>query len=501
MRRSIKKKPKKQQKKNQQQKPFVKVQTSLKDNIAFFKKSFHESSDLMEKKLDGRTSILYIATLVENEKIERQIILPAERSKDALELVISKSPAIDDLNVGIDHLLRGQTLLFVDGETKIRTFATTASYHREVQEPDNEKVIRGSHEGFIENLQVNLNLIRKKIESEDLCVRFHTVGNQTKTNVALVYLDNLVDKDVLKNVSTRIESISTDTIVNPGFIEEFIEDSPFSPFPQTLNTERPDRVIANLLEGRIALVSEDSPSAMIMPVTFFAFYQSPDDYNSRWITGTFIRTIRLVSFLIAIGLPGFYIAIAGFHFEVIPDELVLPMKASVTGIPYPPFFEALFMLVTIELIREAGIRLPTPVAQTIGIVGGLVIGNAVVMAGLISNIMIIIIAVTSIATFVAPSNELSTTMRVLNFPVIIAAAIFGFTGIMFTFMFFLIHLCRLESYGTPYFAPVSPLNLRDLKDTFVRLPVWMMNRRPQDAHPQKKKKEWLSRGWKDDQRK
>lgn len=492
---------KREQVKPAQQNKTVKKTASSKDkNLSFFQETFHETNDLMIREIDAKTSMIYISTLAENEKIERQILMPANHSKEALERLINKAPAIEDLNEGIKELLRGKTLLVVDGEKKIRTYSTTSSYHRDVEEPDNEKVIRGSHEGFIENLQVNLNLIRRKIESENLCVRYYKVGAVTRTNVALVYLDNLTDKEVLNIIDTRLKSIATDTIVNPGFIEEFIEDAPFSPFPHTLGTERPDRVISNLLEGRVALISEDSPSALIMPVTFFAFYQSPDDYNSRWITGTFIRLIRLMSFLIAIGLPGFYIAIAGFHFEVIPDELVLPLKASVTGIPYPPFFEAFFMVITIELIREAGIRLPTPVAQTIGIVGGLVIGNAVVMAGLISNIMIIIIAITAIASFVAPSNEMSTTMRVLNFPIIIAAATFGFTGIVVVLMFILIHLCRLESYGTPYFAPVAPLNWTDLKDTFIRVPVWLMNRRPKDAHPHKEKKEWMSRGWKYDQK-
>ncbi|HEX7063714.1 MAG TPA: spore germination protein, partial [Bacillales bacterium] len=182
------------------------------------------------------------------------------------------------------------------------------------------------------------------------------------------------------------------------------------------------------------------------------------------------------------------------------DELVLPLKTSVNDIPYPPLFEAIFMVITIELIREAGIRLPTSIGQTIGIVGGLVIGDAVVMAGLISNIMIIIIALTAISSFVVPSNEMSTAVRILTFPLMFSAATLGFVGIVFALMLLLIHLCKLESYGTPYFAPLAPFKWKDLKDTFIRLPLWMMDQRPSDPHPQKMKRERKSRGWKNDKR-
>jgi spore germination protein KA len=284
--------------------------------------------------------------------------------------------------------------------------------------------------------------------------------------------------------------------MNPGYIEEFIENTSYSPFPQTLSTERPDRVMGNLMDGRIALMSEGSPTALILPVTFFAFYQSPDDYNARFISGTFIRMIRLISFIIAIVLPSFYIAVAGHNFEVIPDQLLLPLKTSVNNIPYPPLFEALFMVLTIELIREAGIRLPTPVGQTIGIVGGLVIGNAVVMAGLISNIMIVIIALTAVSSFVVPSNAMSTAVRFLTFPLIFMSSMFGFVGIMFSLLFLLIHLCKLESFGTAYLAPIAPLNLDNLKDAFVRIPLWKHNKRPSDAQPETLKAEEPSRGWK-----
>jgi spore germination protein KA len=246
-------------------------------------------------------------------------------------------------------------------------------------------------------------------------------------------------------------------------------------------------------------LSEGDPTALIMPVTLFAFYQSPDDYHSRWFVGSFVRTIRFTSFLLAIQLPAIYIAVVSFHPEVLPVDLVYTLKASLDKVPFPPIMEALLMELTLELIREAGIRLPSPVGQTIGIVGGLVMGDAVVRAGLVSYTMVIVVALTAISSFVVPSNEMSTSIRIIRFPLMIAGATFGFFGIVFGMMLVLIHLTKLQSFGTPYFAPAAPLRLKDMKDTFLRLPIWKMNQRPRDSHPRRLKQEDdSSRRWKKD---
>lgn len=477
-----------------------KASSSLTKNIDYIREELNDSSDLKVKWVKKHAVLMYLESLVDQNKVERRILAPISDDKDHLNQFRSEASQTPDLNRAVENVLEGHTVLLVEGDKQVCTFNTTGTYNRNVKEPDNEKIVRGSHEGFVENLMININLVRKRIENKDLCVRYYKLGKKTKTNAAVVYMKGLADPDVLELINERLQAISSDMIMSPGFVEEYIEDAPFSPFPQTLNTERPDRAMANIMEGRIALMTEGSPTALILPVTFFAFYQSPDDYNSRWIPGTYIRALRIMSFLIAIMLPSFYIAVAGFHFEVIPYELVIPLKTSVEDIPYPPLVEALFMAVTIELIREAGIRLPTPISQTIGIVGGLIIGNAVVMAGLISNIMIIVIALTAISSFVVPSSEMSTTIRILTYPLMFMAASLGFVGIVFAWMFILMHLCMLESYGTPYFAPFAPFNWRDLKDSFMRLPIWLQDNRPSDAHPQKKKREWKSRRWKNDKR-
>jgi len=300
---------------------------------------------------------------------------------------------------------------------------------------------------------------------------------------------------LLHDLEERLNSISTDTIISPGYVAEFIEDNPYSPFPQLLFTERPDRAVAHLMEGRIVILAEGDPSAIILPVTLFAFYQSPDDFHTRWVVGTFVRLIRLASFVIAFQLPGIYIAVVGFHPEILPSDLIITVKSSVERVPYPPLLEAVFMELTMELIREAGIRLPSRVGQTIGIVGGLVIGDAVVQTGLVSLPMVIVVALTAIASYVVPSNEMSTAIRILRFPLMVAAAMFGFIGLTIGLVFILIHLCKLESLKQPYFAPVMPLRFKDLKDTFVRFPIWKLSERPHDAKPKRYKQETVSREW------
>ncbi|SDM78416.1 spore germination protein [Sediminibacillus halophilus] len=490
---SLRQKPKEQKQKTERN------TTSLQENITYFVEAFHRSDDLKLRILEeGRAVLFYLESLADQAKIQNEFFKPYMKMDDQEVMKFSSGKKVHDRKEIIKLLLKGHSAFAIDGSADMLLFNTTSAFNRSVEEPDNEKVVRGSHEGFIDNLMININLIRKRIENENLVVTFEKLGKLTNTKVALVYLDGVANPQLVDKVKTRLKDISVDFIISPGFIEEFIEDHAYSPFPQMINTERPDKTVANLMEGRVAVLSEGSSTCLMAPATFFAFYQSPDDYNSRWFTGTFIRLIRLFSFIIAIGLPAFYISIVGFHFEVIPKDLVIPVKSSINEIAYPPIIEALVMVIIIELIREAGIRLPTPVGQTIGIVGGLVIGDAIVRAGLVSNFMIIVVALTAIASFVVPSNEMSTTLRLLTFPLIILSATLGFVGIVFGMLLLLIHLSRMESFGTPYFAPLAPLHVKDLKDTFIRLPLFKMNTRPKNAKPIKGKTQATSREWRRD---
>jgi spore germination protein KA len=470
--------------------------TKLKDNVDYLIHAFKGSSDLKIRSLNkGQAVLMYIETLADQSKLQNYIFAPIEWGEVEHFTDIPNARQSQNLEEAINTLLRGHAIYMEDGSKVITRFNVTSVFNRDVEEPDNEKVVRGAHDGFVENMMININLIRKRIEHRDLVVKYFKIGKKTNTHVAIVYMDGIADPEIIQKLEGRIKSISADMVQSPGHVQEFMEDSPYSPFPQLLNTERPDRIVANIMEGRIALMSEGSPTALVAPTNFFMFYQASDDYNSRWYTGTFIRLIRLTSFIIAVALPAFYIAVVSFHFEVIPKDLLMPVKGSINEIAYPPIMEALIMVAIVELIREAGIRLPTPVGQTIGIVGGLVIGDAVVRAGLVSNLMVIIVALTAIASFVVPSNELSVTLRLLTFPMMFLAGTLGFVGIVFGFLFLTIHLTKLVSFGSPYFAPITPLNLRDLKDTFVRVPLFKMKKRPKDAHPLKDQAISESREW------
>lgn len=474
---------------------------TLEDNIEYIKKTYHYTSDLQTRHIQHnhrKGAVVYIETICDCDKIQTGLLSPlAMRSAEPIErlITIPDLKKTNDLNEAAKGLSKGISILLFENEEEIYMFNTIVCSNRSPDEPSSEKVVRGSHEGFVENIVINLNLIRKRIRSNQLTIKYKELGTETNNQIAIVYMADLIDPKVLKEVEERLESISTDMVFSTGFLHEFIEDKPFSPFPHVLNTERPDRVMAHLLDGRIALLAEGSSDALIVPITFFAFFQTPDDFNSRVFAGSFFRLLRLMNYLVSITFPAIYIALIAYHYEVIPNEIIILVKSSVEGIPFPPLIEAIIMGITIELIREAGVRLPTPIGQTIGIVGGLIIGDAIINAGFISNIMVIIIAVTAISSFTIPSYEMSTSVRLLTYPFMVSAASLGFVGIVFSLMFLLIHLCKLESFGKPYFAPLAPLRITNLKDTFVRFPNWMLNNRPYDANPQKVKRQQKSREW------
>ncbi|WP_233880553.1 spore germination protein [Virgibacillus halodenitrificans] len=472
------------------QSEFVSDQTLSNDlhkNISIIKESFADTADLVCKAINwnGKNGfLLYLETLVDNELIENHIIKPIKQAQG--QPIIEVITALDvkestKLSEIVKALTSGFCAFLLPKSSKVTLIKVSKQNNRPPEEPFNEQVIRGAHIGFIEDLNTNINIIRNQVQNPKLKVEYITLGKTVSTKVAIMYFDDLANKELITKVKERIQSISADFIQIPGYIQEYIEDRTYSPFPQTLNTERPDRLIANLMDGRVGIMMNGTPTCLIAPSTLISFFQSPDDYNGRVMIGSFYRFIRVFSFFVTIGLPALYIAVVSFHYESVPVELLFAIKSSLEPIPVPPLLEAIFMAVTLELIREATIRLPNPVAQTIGVVGGLVIGNAVVDANLVSNMMIIVIAITAISSFIMPSTEMSTTIRLLSFPLMLAAALFGLIGIVIGFLIIVIHLCKLESFGSPYFAPFGPLRWKELKDTIIRFPTWMLNSRPKDA--------------------
>ncbi|WP_107727909.1 spore germination protein [Desmospora activa] len=482
------------------------VSSDFEENVQYIEDALYQPPDLKKRNLrfnQQKGVLIYLDTLTDKKLIQSDILRPLfEVEEGKIEEIIPtvEVKQITDLNLASENLLRGKCILFLQGVKEAYAIDASAMHKRDMSEPENEGVVRGAHNGFTEQLTVNLYSLRTRLENPNLTVRYFDIGRKTKTRFALVFMRDLAAPKLVQEIEERLQSISTDTIVSIGFIADYMEDHPNSPFPQSLFTERPDRTVANLMEGRVAILGEGDPTAVILPVTFFAFYQSPDDYNNRWIVGSFIRLIRLASLVISFQLPAIYIAVVSFHPEVMPVELIYSVRTGLERIPFPPIVEAGLMELTLEVIREAGLRLPSRVGQTIGIVGGLVIGEAVVQAGLISYTMVIVIAITAISSFVVPSHEMSTTIQVIRFPLMLTAATFGFMGIMFGVIITLIHLCKIHSVNTPYIAPVAPLRIKDLKDTFVRFPLFRLNERPHDPHPQQYKQESESREWaRDDQ--
>lgn len=482
------------------------VDPSIKKNIEYIENQLFHSNDLKQRSITFNQSkglIVYLESVSDPSKIQKDIIEPIEEKREGTAEHVITSLEITkktDLSEAPHTLIQGKCILFFEGNAHFFVADVSAAHKRSISEPVNEGVIRGAHDGFIEHLMTNLYLVRNRIKNPNLVVRYYEIGKATNTKVAVLYMQDLANPDLIKEADRRIGSISIDTTVSSGSIAELIEDNPFSLFPQILLTERPDRAAAHLMEGRVVILADGDPSALVLPVTFFAFNQSPDDYNSRWIVGSFIRLIRLLSFIIASLMPALYIAVIGFHPEILPENLIYSVKSSIDKVPFPPIVEAFLMQITLEVLREAGVRLPSRVGQTIGIVGGLVIGESVVRAGLISYPMVIVVALTAISSFVTPSHEISIATRILGFPLMIMAAMFGLIGITFGMLFILIHLCKLECFGTAYFAPVMPFRMKDMKDTFIRFPLWSLNQRPHDPHPKRMNQERYSRGWVQDDR-
>ncbi|TSB45433.1 spore germination protein [Alkalicoccobacillus porphyridii] len=478
---------------------------NLKEDLASFNSLYHHPDDFGTRYFEfhgKRGCVLYLEPLVDTNLLEQTFFIPLSEDKFddryTLEDLIVSTNWKRDSNVTKEATLltKGYAAILLEGEPSILYVEVGIFFDRSIEEPSNEKIVRGSHEGLVESLFVNLNVLRRRAQTSELAVKKTRVGAKLQRETAIVYMNDIADPEIVETIEDRINDISSDLVISPGFIAEYIQDHSYSPFPQVLYTERPDRIISHLLEGRIIVMTDGSPTALIAPISISAFFQSPDDYNIHFILGSFYRVIRFLSVFIAVTLPALYISVVAFNYEILPNPIILPVKNSLANIPYPPLIEALIMELTIELIREAGVRLPSPIGQTIGIVGGLVIGEAVVNAGLVSNMMIIVVALTAVASFVIPSPEMNSVVRVLRFPFMFLAAIFGILGVTLASMLLLMHLCKLTSFGRPYLSPIAPFRLKDMKDTAIRMPVWFLNTRPLAVKPQTLKQQGYSWWWK-----
>ncbi|MBM7096044.1 spore germination protein [Bacillus sp. H-16] len=406
----------------------------------------------------------------------------------------TKSAPLHTFKDLIEELLHGNVIVLVEGCTigyGVHGFLVET---RNVDEPQNQTVIRGPKEGFVENINVNSSLIRRKIRNPQLRFKTMTVGRSTQTEIRLCYLEDEVDKDVLNEVIRRIENIRTEEVYESGMLEELIDDYGkkhrwYSPFPVAQTAERPDTVSSEIQEGKVAVIVDGTPFVIVYPMTFLSYFQAAEDYYQRFDFASFIRFIRLGAFGISLYLPSLYIAITTYHPELVATDLLINLAAQREGIPFPAFIETLLMEVIFEILREGGVRMPRTIGPAISIVGAIVLGDSAVRAGLVSPAIVIVVSLTAISSFVAPAYNFSISARILRFVMMIFAATTGLYGVMFFSTILLIHLCSLDSMGKPYFSPLAPINFKHHKDGFFRFPLWVKNvpfLRPWIQHKAKK---------------
>ncbi|WNS74877.1 spore germination protein [Bacillus sp. DTU_2020_1000418_1_SI_GHA_SEK_038] len=445
-----------------------------------FTQSYHTS-----QKTNIQFCITFMSTLVD-DKIIQQSILPHLLEDDIHTIEdIKKLIPIADMEISSDptqieqKLFNGYLILTIgNNEEQFAFIAVQKEIVRGITPPEIEFSVIGPKEAFVESLGQNINLIRKRLPTKELIIEEYTLGKLSKTRIAILFMEGITDDENVNTVRQRIKDVEFDAITDSSYIVQLISDNSNSPFPQLLDTERPDRVVGILAEGKIAIIVDGSPHVLITPTTLVEFFGSFEDYFLNWLLASFFRLIRVFAVLFSILITPIYVAVLTYHYELIPQDLVGTLITSRRIVPFPPILEAIFLELTIELLREAGARLPTKVGQTIGIVGGIVIGTASVEAGLTSNVLLILVALAALGSFTTPVYKMGNTIRLLRFPFLLFAELWGLLGIVFCFSILLTHLIRLTSLGRPFLEPIYPLRVKDLKDTIVRLPFSKDTRRP-----------------------
>ncbi|MCL4514670.1 MAG: spore germination protein [Firmicutes bacterium] len=499
------------QKEDGQPKKESDISPRLEENLKWLKGLFHveKNSDIIIREFflatdpPRKAALIFVEGLIDKKVIDLAVLQPlmllAGLDKDAkpegpgvegpIEMVlkhlvpgtqVEKKATFAEV---IDGMLKGASLLLVDGANSALLVETKGWEHRTVEKPTTEQTVKGPHEAFNEVVRVNTALIRRRIRSPHLIMEALKVGKLSSTDVVVAYIEGLTNPKLVEEIKRRIKAVETDFIPDSGYVEQYLEDAPFSPFPQFLSTERPDRVAAGLTEGQVAILTDGSPYTTMVPSTFTIFLQSSEDYYLRWPYSSLLRAIRLGALLIGVFLPAIYIAITTYHQEMIPTGLLLAIAASREKVPFPVLFEAVIMELSLELIREAGLRIPSAIGPTIGIVGALILGQAAVQANIVSPILVIIVAVTALGSFTAPNFLASFSLRFLRFPMMFLAGFLGLYGVAAGTMFLVLHMTALKSFGVPFLSPIAPYRPAAGGDIILRAPLWLMEKRPSMYRP------------------
>lgn len=468
------------------------INTSLSTNLDYIKGRTGNSSDLVIRHViagnyqNTKLALIYFDGIVDSQTIQDYLLetimdRKSFREDEGIDTITLFSEALlpvasikkfrthEEL---LQSLMSGETIILIEGIGEALSADTRGGEQRSIQQPESQVTLRGPRDGFTESIRTNTALVRRRIQNPDVWLESMKIGQLTKTDVAIMYINGIADESIINELKSRLEKIDIDAVLESGYIEQLIEDKTKTDFPTIIHTERPDIVAGNLLEGRIAIFVEGTPFVLIVPAVFVQFFQTPEDYYSRPDIATAIRFIRLLSLALALLAPSLYIAATTYHQEMIPTQLLFIIAAQREATPFPALFEALLMEITFEILREAGVRMPRAIGSTISIVGALVIGQAAVQAGIVSPAMVIIVSITAIANYAIPNLSMAIATRLIRFAFMFAAAFAGLYGLMLGIIVMLIHLNSLRSFGVPYMYPLSPVTPDADSDTLLRWPIW-----------------------------
>ncbi|GAE34259.1 spore germination protein [Halalkalibacter akibai] len=443
-------------------------------SIKAIKQSLSNIDDLVMKEIkiaNTMVTIIYLGTLVETTILDELVYNPLNQSTSAKPDEIFKNYEVvknDELPKLIHDICSGFTvIMFEDTIIQISTFSAP---DRAIATPDNETTVMGPQDAFVESVQTNISMVKKRLRSPQLKSKSMLLGTETKNTVVMLYMENLANEENISRVQRRLENVEFHGFIGMPVLKQMLEDKPFSPFPQFGITVRTDNTVDALLNGKIIVMMNGSPEAAILPASFLEMFLSPEDYYNRWTTASMLRSLRLAGFFISIFLTSTYVSVLTFHPEMLPPQLLRLLAESRSQVPFPPVIEALIIELVIEVLREAGARMPTKIGQTIGIVGGIVIGTAAVEAGLASNILIVLVAVTALLSFIPPNYLMSNAIRFIRYTYIIIAGTLGMFGQMIILAWMFNHLMNLTSLSTPYMAPIIPRKWSDIFNSILRAP-------------------------------
>lgn len=478
------------------------LSASITANLARIKEILGNSDDVVIREFkvgEGqgtKTFIAYIDGLgdktIINENLLESLMFPGKPlGRDVMKAIVERVLAVGEIEEVrtfedvLRGVLSGDTALFVDGSDIAVTINTRGWKQRSIEEPVTEPLVTGPREGFVETLRVNTALIRRRITSPYLRFESMRIGRITRTQVTIAYVEGIVNQKVLDEVRSRLSRVEVDELHGSTHLQELIEDAPSSAFDTVFRSERPDKVAANLLEGRVAILVDGTPLVLTVPRLFLEGISSSEDYYTRYWYSTAVRWLRYLALVVSLFLPGLFVAVQTYHPEMLPTRLLISLAAAREGVPFPAFVEVLLMGIFFEGLREAGVRLPKPIGVAVSIVGALVLGQAAISAGLAGAGAVIVTAITAIAVFTIPAQDLANALLPVRFIFLVAGAVLGLYGILLALIALLLHIASLESFGVPYLSPASPFKAPDIKDVFLRASWRHMRTRPESTRPAK----------------